>query len=177
MNEMLKGHWNSNYDTTGIIRKISTRRNRRHQEIHQWWPKWPTHIAQSVTHFGHHWWAFLMSLDSSHRLNVPLGSLYLFLSFFSPLLNVISQFSACSQARETQAMEVSISKFVAQNSTTAPTSLARLKNLNSNLSCMPNDTTKRLMSSPKWRSVEVINNPARPGSNHREVNCINYKQQ
>jgi hypothetical protein len=32
------------------------------------------------------------------------------------------------------------------------------------------DTTKRLMSSPKCRSVEVINNPARPGSNHREVN-------
>ena len=40
---------------------------------------------------------------------------------------------------------------------------------------MQNDTTKRLMSSPKCRSVEVINNPARPGSNHREVNCINYK--
>jgi hypothetical protein len=39
------------------------------------------------------------------------------------------------------------------------------------------DTTKRLMSSPKCRSVEVINNPVRPGSNHREVNCINYKQQ
>ena len=37
------------------------------------------------------------------------------------------------------------------------------------------DTTKRLMSSPKCRSVEVINNPARPGSNHREVDCINYK--
>ena len=37
------------------------------------------------------------------------------------------------------------------------------------------DTTKRLMSSPKCRSVEVINNPARPGSNHREINCINYK--
>ena len=37
------------------------------------------------------------------------------------------------------------------------------------------DTTKRLMFSPKCRSVEVINNPARPGSNHREVNCINYK--
>ena len=37
------------------------------------------------------------------------------------------------------------------------------------------DTTKRLMSSPKCRSVEVINNPARSGSNHREVNCINYK--
>jgi len=34
--------------------------------------------------------------------------------------------------------------------------------------------TKRLMSFPKCRSVEVINNPARPGSNHREVNCINY---
>ena len=33
------------------------------------------------------------------------------------------------------------------------------------------------MSSPKCRSVEVINNPARQGSNHREVNCINYKQQ
>ena len=39
----------------------------------------------------------------------------------------------------------------------------------------PIDTTKRLMSSPKCRSVEVINNPARPGSNHREVNCVNYK--
>ena len=37
------------------------------------------------------------------------------------------------------------------------------------------DTTKRLISSPKCRSVEVINNPARPGSNHKEVNCINYK--
>jgi hypothetical protein len=31
------------------------------------------------------------------------------------------------------------------------------------------DTTKELMSSPKCRSVEVINNPTRPGSNHREV--------
>jgi hypothetical protein len=31
------------------------------------------------------------------------------------------------------------------------------------------------MSSPKCRSVEVINNPTRPGSNHREVNYINYK--
>jgi hypothetical protein len=38
-----------------------------------------------------------------------------------------------------------------------------------------NDMTKELMSSPKYRSVKVINNPARPGSNHREVNCINYK--
>jgi len=38
------------------------------------------------------------------------------------------------------------------------------------------DTTKELMSSPKCRSVEVINNPARPGLNHREVNCINYKK-
>ena len=37
------------------------------------------------------------------------------------------------------------------------------------------DTTKSLMSSPKCRSVEVINNPARPRSNYREVNCINYK--
>ena len=30
------------------------------------------------------------------------------------------------------------------------------------------------MSSPKCKSVEVINNLARPGSNHREVNYINY---
>ena len=29
------------------------------------------------------------------------------------------------------------------------------------------------MSSPKCKSVEVINNPARPGSNHREVNYNN----
>ena len=33
------------------------------------------------------------------------------------------------------------------------------------------------MSSPKCRSVEVINNPARLRSNHKEVNCINYRQQ
>ena len=33
------------------------------------------------------------------------------------------------------------------------------------------------MSSPKCKSVEVINNPVRPGSNHKEVNCINYRQQ
>ena len=39
------------------------------------------------------------------------------------------------------------------------------------------DKTKRLMHSPKYSSVEVINNPARPGSNHREVNYINYIQQ
>jgi hypothetical protein len=37
------------------------------------------------------------------------------------------------------------------------------------------DTIKELMSYPKCRSVKVINNPARPGSNHREVNYINYK--
>jgi hypothetical protein len=36
------------------------------------------------------------------------------------------------------------------------------------------DTIKELMSYSKCRSVTVINNPARPGSNHREVNCINY---
>ena len=37
------------------------------------------------------------------------------------------------------------------------------------------DTAKRLMSSSKYRSVEVINNQTRPGSNHKEVNYINYK--
>jgi len=35
------------------------------------------------------------------------------------------------------------------------------------------DTIKALMSYPKCRSVTVINNPTRPGSNHREVNYIN----
>jgi len=34
------------------------------------------------------------------------------------------------------------------------------------------DTTKRLISYLKCRSVEVINNPAIPGSNHKEVNYI-----
>jgi len=29
------------------------------------------------------------------------------------------------------------------------------------------------MSSTKCRGVEVINNPARPGSKHKEINCIN----
>ena len=32
---------------------------------------------------------------------------------------------------------------------------------------------KELMSSSKYRSVEVINNPVRLGSNHKEVNYIN----
>jgi len=36
------------------------------------------------------------------------------------------------------------------------------------------NTIKELMSYPKCRSVTVINNPARPGLNHREVNYINY---
>jgi hypothetical protein len=36
------------------------------------------------------------------------------------------------------------------------------------------DTIKELMSYPKCRSVTVINNPARSGSKHREVNYINY---
>jgi len=35
--------------------------------------------------------------------------------------------------------------------------------------------SKELMSYPKCRSVKVINNPTKPGSNHREVNYINYK--
>ena len=34
------------------------------------------------------------------------------------------------------------------------------------------DMIKRLMYYPKCRSVKVINNPARLGSNHREVNYI-----
>ena len=37
---------------------------------------------------------------------------------------------------------------------------------------MRGDTTKSLMSYPKCRSVEVINNLAKPGSNHNEVNYI-----
>ena len=37
------------------------------------------------------------------------------------------------------------------------------------------NTIKELMSSPKCSSVEIINNPTRLGSNHREVNYINYK--
>jgi hypothetical protein len=36
------------------------------------------------------------------------------------------------------------------------------------------DTIKELMSYLKCKSVTVINNPTRPGSNHREVNYINY---
>ena len=40
---------------------------------------------------------------------------------------------------------------------------------------MVTETIKELMSSPKCRNVEVINNSTRSGSNHREVNYINYK--
>jgi hypothetical protein len=32
------------------------------------------------------------------------------------------------------------------------------------------------MSYPKCRSVEVINNPVKPGSNHREVNYIKLQK-
>ena len=53
-------------------------------------------------------------------------------------IQMVSMFSACSQARETQAMEVFVSTFIAQNSTITLTSLACLKNIKSNLSCMPN---------------------------------------
>ena len=53
--------------------------------------------------------------------------------------------------------------------------LERERKIKINILRGQSDTTKRLMSYPKCRSVEVINNPARPGSNHREVNCINYK--
>ena len=35
------------------------------------------------------------------------------------------------------------------------------------------DTTKILMFSLKCRNVEVINNPARPRSNHKEANYSN----
>ena len=38
---------------------------------------------------------------------------------------------------------------------------------------MAANTTKRLMSYPKCRSDEVITNPAKPGSNHKEVNYNN----
>jgi hypothetical protein len=34
------------------------------------------------------------------------------------------------------------------------------------------DTIKELMSSPKCKNIEVINNSARPVLNHREVNSI-----
>jgi hypothetical protein len=44
--------------------------------------------------------------------------------------------------------------------------------INQNTDIVTTDTIKRLTSSPKCRSVEVINNLARPGSNHKEVNYI-----
>jgi hypothetical protein len=37
------------------------------------------------------------------------------------------------------------------------------------------DTIKKLMSYPKCRNVEVINNPVRPESNYIKFNYINYK--
>jgi hypothetical protein len=51
------------------------------------------------------------------------------------------------------------------------------KNLNEHfdhLRSVLSDTIKELISYPKCRSVKVINNSARPGSIHREVNYINY---
>jgi len=42
---------------------------------------------------------------------------------------------------------------------------------------MVHDTTKELMSSPKCRSIEVINNSVRSGSNHREVNYITINKE
>ena len=46
------------------------------------------------------------------------------------------------------------------------------KKIKVGLSHNPFDTIKELKSYPKCRSVKVINNPARLGSNHREVNYI-----
>jgi hypothetical protein len=48
------------------------------------------------------------------------------------------------------------------------------KNLPSQQRRQKLNTIKELMSYPKCRSVTVINIPARPGSNHRKVNYINY---
>jgi hypothetical protein len=47
-----------------------------------------------------------------------------------------------------------------------------IKKTNDHIIKMIHNTTKELMSSPKCKSVEVINNPARPGSNHKKVNYI-----
>jgi len=49
-------------------------------------------------------------------------------------------------------------------------------NILESFSYKDSDMIKELMSYPKCRSVKVINNSARPGLNHREVNYINYKQ-
>jgi hypothetical protein len=47
--------------------------------------------------------------------------------------------------------------------------------INQNTDVVTTDTIKRLTSSSKYRSVEVINNPTKLGSNHRDVNYMNYK--
>jgi len=61
------------------------------------------------------------------------------------------------------------------NGTNCHTGLAYYANIMTRTVNLIVDTIKELMSYPKCRSVEVINNPARPRSNHREVNYINYK--
>ena len=85
------------------------------------------------------------------------------LFFYSLTLAVgVDQFSRSSPASPHQVSSIQISK-------------ARRTEGKFQTGHLLSDTTKRLMSSPKCRSVEVINNPVRPGSNHREVNCINYR--
>jgi len=53
--------------------------------------------------------------------------------------------------------------------------LAGIKPVATPIASSTGDTIKELMSYSKCRSVEVINNLTRSGSNHREVNYINYK--
>jgi hypothetical protein len=53
--------------------------------------------------------------------------------------------------------------------------LAGIKPVATPIASGTGDTIKELMSYSKCRSVEVINNLTRSGSNHREVNYINYK--
>jgi len=58
------------------------------------------------------------------------------------------------------------------NNFIAQTRINSLPTFHKNTLYFTTDTIKELMSYPKCRSVIVINNPARPGSNHREVNYI-----
>jgi hypothetical protein len=109
----LKAHRSYNDDIIGIIEKISTRRIQRHQ-IRSQMVKEVGHTrrlkvsgliclwAARVSHYDHHWWPSLMSLDLSHRdlLTIPAVSLLefrcvskiFFFFFFSHLilLNLVS---------------------------------------------------------------------------------------
>jgi hypothetical protein len=85
---------------------------------------------------------------------------------------------SCKCKRKEKKRKIKIKKTKIKKANKSKKKIKEIYNLYNNLPPRQRrqklDMIKELMSYPKCRSVEVINNPARPRLNHREVNYINY---